>query len=143
MKIVIIVFVAMWLWSYVKFHRKYKMDKTLSEFLRLKYQNNPNPHTQVEYASGLMMCQRYADALLLFEDLQQQGLQMQYNFLPENIAFCKKPLPWSSGAKNHNGSWWHNFLLIRFGGRRLTSISRETLLEANTMLRTMDRMQRQ
>lgn len=140
MEIVIIVIAALWLWSFIKFRRKYKMDKTLCEFLRLKYEEHPSAHTQVEYASGLMMCQRYSDALPLFEDLQRKGTQIQFDFLPENIAFCKRPLPWSKGAKNYNGSWWHNFLLVRFGGRRLTSISRETLLEANAMLRMMDRM---
>lgn len=140
MKIIIIILVALWLWSFIKFRRKYKMDKVLCEFLCYKYDDGPSPGTQVEYASALMACQHYADALSLFEDLQNRGYQTQFDFLPANIDFCKKPLPWSSKIRNHNGSWWHNFLLVRFGGRRRVAISRDTLLEANAMLRMMARM---
>lgn len=140
MKVIIIILIALWLWSFIKFRRKYKMDKVLCELLKHKYDECPSPLTQVEYTSGLMLCQRYAEALPLFENLQRRGFEPQFDFLPANIAFCKKPLPWSSKIRNHNGSWWHNFLLVRFGGRRQVAISDETLLEANAMLRMMDRM---
>lgn len=61
-------------------------------------------------------------------------------FLDANIEFCKKPLPWSSGAKNYKGgSWWHNFQLVRFGGRRQVAISEQTGLAFNSMLRMMNR----
>ena len=62
-----------------------------------------------------------------------------YPFLDANIAFCKKPLPWSSGAKDHRvGSWWHNFQLVRFGGRSQVAISQEAGLAFNSMLRMMN-----
>ncbi len=139
MKIIIAVLAILWLWSYVKFRRKYKMDKMLCAMLEHKYKQMPNPHIESEYASALMLCQQYQSALILFEDLKRKGLDRHFNFLDENIKFCKKPLPWSSGAKNHNGSWLHNFLLVRFGGRRMVAISQDTYLEANAMLRAMER----
>lgn len=139
MEIIIIILAVLWLWSYFKFRRNYKMDKMLCALLEHKYRENPNPQTESEYACGLMKCQQYASALKLFEDLKRKGLDRQLNFLDDNIKFCKKPLPWSSGAKNHNGSWLHNFFLVRFGGRRMVAISQETYLEANAMLRAMER----
>ncbi len=130
MKFVIIILFALWIRSYYRFRKKYKMDKLLCAMLKLKYQETPNPMTESEYASGLMLCQKYQSALELFEDLKRKGLDRQFSFLDENIKFCSKPLPWSSRAKNYNGSWLHNFLLVRFGGRRKVAISQETYLEA-------------
>lgn len=139
MGIIIIILVVLWLWSYMKFRRNYKMDKMLCAMLEQKYKQMPSPYTECEYASALMLCQQYQSALNLFEDLKRKGLNRQFSFLDENVKFCMKPLPWSSGAKNHNGSWLHNFLLVRFGGRRMVSISQDTYLEANAMLRAMER----
>lgn len=135
MKIIILILVVLWLWSYFKFRRKYKMDTVLCLMLEHKYRDNPNPVNESEYASALMLCQQYKSALELFEDMKRKGLERQFSFLNDNINFCKKPLPWSSGAKNHNGSWLHNFLLVRFGGKRMVVISPDTYLEANAMLR--------
>lgn len=115
------------------------MDKMLCAMLEHKYQQMSSPHTECEYASALMLCQQYQSALNLFEDLKRKGLDRQFSFLEENIRFCKKPLPWSSGAKNHNGSWLHNFLLVRFGGRRMVSILQDSYIVFNAMLRNMNR----
>lgn len=136
---IILILVALWVYSDLKFRRKYKMDKLLCSMLEQKYREKPSPMTESEYASALMLCQQYQSALDLFEDLKRKGFGRQFSFLHENIKFCKKPLPWSSGAKNHNGSWLHNFLLVRFGGRRMVSISQDTYLEFNAMLRAMER----
>lgn len=52
-----------------------------------------------------------------------------------NIDFCTKPLPWSHGAKDHNRSWRHNFLLYRLGGRRINLVDPQTVLDVNRTLR--------
>lgn len=142
MTIVLILILALGAWSFIKFRKRYKMDKMLCEMLGYKFNEFKTPETQMEFACGLMLCQRYADALTLLQDMEQRGLERQFDFLRTNIAFCKKPLPWSSKIKNYNGSWWHNFLLVRFGGTRKVAISQESYLEANAMLRMMDRMSR-
>ena len=115
------------------------MNRMLCAMLAQRYEEMPNPQNECEYASALMLCQQYLSALELFEDLKRKGFGMQFSFLDENIKFCQKALPWSSGVKNHNGSWIHNFLLVRFGGRRMVSISQDSYLEFNAMLRTMAR----
>ena len=90
MEIIVIILVALWLWSYIKFRRKYKMDKLLCSMLEHKYRDKSDPMTESEFASALMLCQQYQSALVLFEDLKRKGLDRQLSFLNENIKFCKK-----------------------------------------------------
>lgn len=125
----------MWLFSYVKFCKRNKMDKMMCEFTRHRYnEDSSNPMTAIEYGSALMQCQQYKSALEVFERVKRRmvNASVLYPFLDENIEFCKKPLPWSSCAKDHKGgSWWHNFQLVRFGGRRKVAISEDTGLAFN------------
>lgn len=132
-----------WLFSYVKFRRKYKIDRMMCEFTHHLYEDNPeNPNAAIEYGCALMLCQQYDSALRMFEVVKHKiaNAKVIYPFLNTNIEFCRKPLPWSSGAKDHpSGSWWHNFQLIRFGGCRQVVISDETVLAFNSMVRMMNR----
>lgn len=118
MTYIIIILAVMWLFSYVKFRKRYKMDKTMCEFTHQLYQeDSSNPMTAIEYGSALMQCQQYQSALNVFESVKKRVANASaiYPFLDANIEFCRKPLPWSSGAKDHRGgSWWHNFQLVRF-----------------------------
>lgn len=139
MGLVIAILVVLWIWSYIRFRKVYHYNCMLWVILERNYRENPNPHTQSEYASALMLCQQYQSALELFEELQRNGSGRQFIFLDANIKFCRKPLPWSKGAKNHNGSWVHNFLFVRFGGRRIVAISQETGLAANAIIRAAKR----
>lgn len=133
----------MWLFSYVKFRKRYKVDKMMCEFTRHRYDaDSSNPMTAIEYGSALMQCQQYKSALGIFEGVKRRVANAStfYPFLDVNIEFCKKPVPWSSGAKDHRGgSWWHNFQLVRFGGRRQVVISQDTGLAFNSMFRMMNR----
>lgn len=143
MTYIIIILVVMWLFSYVKFRKRYKMDRMMCEFTRHLYdEDSNNPMTAIEYGSALMQAQQYKSALELFESVKRRVAMAStlYPFLDVNIEFCKKSLPWSSGAKDHlGGSWWHNFQLVRFGGRRQVAISEKTGLAFNSMLRMMNR----
>lgn len=140
MTFVIVILAGMWLLSYRRFRRKYKMDRAMCEFTRHRYEESPNPRTAVEYGSALMQCQLYEMALAQFEEAKRRDQMGTMPFLDTNIAFCRKPLPWSHGARDHRGgSWRHNFLLTRFGGRRQVAISSDTALAFNSMLRAMKR----
>lgn len=143
MKLIVIILIAIWLFSYVKYRRRYKMDQMMCEFTHQLYdEDSSNPLTAIEYGSALMQAQQYKSALSVFEGVKRRVAMASklYPFLDLNIEFCKKPLPWSSGAKDHKGgSWWHNFLLVRFGGRRQIAISEQTGLAFNSMLRIMNR----
>lgn len=143
MRYVITILVVMWLFSYVKFRKRYKIDKMMCKFTRHRYnEDSSNPMAAIEYGSALMQAQLYKSALEVFESVKRRVAMAStlYPFLDSNIEFCKKPLLWSNGAKDHkNGSWWHNFLLVRFGGRRQVAISQDTGLAFNSMLRMMNR----
>lgn len=133
----------MWLFSYVKFRKRWKINRMMCEFTRQLYnEDSSNPMTAIEYGSALMQAQQYNRALEVFEGVKRRVVNAStfYPFLDVNIEFCKKPLPWSNGAKDHRGgSWWHNFQLVRFGGRRQVAISEQTGLAFNSMLRMMKR----
>ena len=143
MWLIITIIVIMWIRSYTKFRRRYKLEAMMSEFTRHRYnEDSNNPMTAIEYGSALMQSQQYKSALDVFEGVRKSVYNATtfYPFLDSNIEFCKKPLPWSNGAKNHKGgSWWYNFLLVRFGGRRQVAISQDTGLAFNSMLRMMNR----
>lgn len=135
MGIIIAVVGVIWVWSYSKFRRKYKIDKELLEYLTQQFNSDPTPETQLEYASGLLLCQQYSQAGSLFEDLRQRGFSKYYPFIETNIQFCKKPHPWSTTGKNFKGSWRHNFLLTRFGKPRQIYITEDTQLDFNRYIR--------
>lgn len=139
MGIVIAVAVVLWGLSFFRFRQQYSRDRVLCELLKRKYELMPNTLTECEYACGLMLCQQYRSALELFEELKHSGADRRLSYLDMNIAFCNKPLPWSTGAKNHNGSWLHHFLLVRIGRRRRVAISADSYLEANAVLRARGR----
>ena len=142
MKYVITILVVMWLFSFVKFRKRYKIDKMMCEFTRHRYnEDSSNPMAAIEYGSALMQAQQYKSALHIFEGVKNRFANSNnlFPFIDNNIAFCKKPLPWSSGARDHkDGSWWHNFFLVRFGGRRQVAIWQDTGLAFNSMLRMMN-----
>lgn len=126
-------------WCVIKFKKQYQRDLVLLALTEDAARTTPTPVALIEYAGALMLCQRYSDALTIYEDLDKQGLSKVYSFIPYNTAFCKKPHPFCNGPKNFNGSYRHNFILTRLGAKRNPSISNETLLKANSIMRQMAR----
>ena len=126
-------------WRVINFKKQYHRDLVLLALTEDTAKTSPTPNALIEYAGALMHCQRYSDALTIYEDLDKQGLSRVYTFIPYNIAFCKKPHPFCNGPKNFNGSYRHNFILKRLGARRTPAISNETLLKANAIIRQMSR----
>lgn len=137
--IFVFVILLYWGWCVIKFKRQYRRDLVLLALTENTANTTPTPMALIEYAGALMHCQRYSDALAIYEDFDKQGLSKVYTFIPYNIAFCKKPHPFCCGPKNFNGIYWHNFILKRLGAKWNPAISNETLLKANSLLRQMSR----
>lgn len=96
MKYIVIILAVMWLFSYVKFRKRYKMDRMMCEFTRRLYnEDSSNPMTAIEYGSALMQAQQYKSALEVFESVKRRVAMAStlYPFLDVNIVFCKKSLP--------------------------------------------------
>lgn len=136
---IIIALFLYWGWRVINFKKQYHRDLVLLALTEDTAKTSPTPNALIEYAGALMHCQRYSDALTIYEDLDKQGLSRVYTVIPYNIAFCKKPHPFCNGPKNFNGSYRHNFILKRLGARRNPAISNETLLKANAIIRQMSR----
>lgn len=134
------VLAVVWLVSYVKFRRRYRVEEQMCAFTREKHENERTPMSAVEYGCALMQCQQYRAAVRVLESVLASGAGRQFPFLTDNIEFCRKPLPWSNGAFDYvGGSWWHWFLLKRFGGRRQVAISEGTALAFNSSMRMLGR----
>lgn len=128
-----------WLWCYFDFKGLYRYYKMILFVTSEEVRKDPSTEKKLEYASALMLCQRYADALNIFQKLDAEGFSCKYDFIPLDIAFCKKPHPFMSRPENLNGSYWHNFILVRLGSRRLPYITEETQLKVNAVMRQMKR----
>lgn len=133
--------VAIWLFSFFRFRRQLSIHTLLCDFTRRNHIRNHNTKTAVEFGCALMLCQKYQSAITLFNEAKQfdPNYKTTIPFLEENIAFCRKPLPWSRGPKDHKGSWRHNLLLVRIGARRFVAISNETILDFNAFCRQLER----
>lgn len=139
MSIAVIIVFIYWLWCYYSFRQEYRYYKIVLFVTAEDAKKDPSPKNRLEYASALMLCQHYSDALNIFEELDAEGLSNNYDFIPLNITFCKKPHPLMSRPKNLNGSYWHNFILVRLGSRRQVYITEETQLKVNAVIRQMGR----
>ena len=136
MKIILVILIIMWIYSYYKFKQKMSYFKVVVQCLLEKVNASPNDYQlQLRLASALSEIQQYKDAYDIYNNILKQ-----FTFVPDrdtimvNMEFCKCPIPGSS-LKNHNNSWLHNFLLVRLGRRRANFLIDEDLLSANSRLR--------
>ena len=89
----------------------------------------------LELASAYMQVQRYADAYNVFG-----SVLMKYLYTPNasdiktNMDFCQKPLPWPQKLRNHNMSYWHNFMLTRLGRRRKVMLSHDLYIATDNFI---------
>ena len=142
MKLILFILFCMWIWSYVSFRRKHSVNMIALDVMKARRPEGIDPTYECRLGSAYMEAQQYADAYRCF-----QSYLSKYGNLPgstadavrANIEFCKHPVPGCNGPKNLNGSWWHNFLLVRLGGRRCNMMTQEDGLAINAFLRMKNR----
>lgn len=138
MKFVLFILFCLWLWSYISFRRKHSVDMAAIDVMKARRPKVNDPTYEYRLGSAYMEAQQYADAYRCF-----QSYLNQYGNLPAssadivrtNMEFCKHPVPGCNGPKNINGSWWHNLLLVRLGGRRYNMMTQDDCLAVNSYLR--------
>jgi hypothetical protein len=136
MKLFLFVLFLFWLYNYWRFKGKRKYYKKMVIVAEHRHERLQTEQSALELASAYMQVQRYADAYNAFA-----SVLTKYKYTPNtqdikaNMAFCQKPLPWSRKLKNHDMSYWHNFMLVRFGGRRKIMIPHETYIETDNYIR--------
>ena len=144
MKLILFILFCMWVYSYFRFLSKMNYKYQVVKYLEKKYASDKDDYTLLQLGSAYMEIQLYKSAKDCFEKIDfnhiSSTIKMRMPMVSEenirmDIDFCSKPLPWSHGAKNHNKSWLHNFLLYRLGGRRINLVDPETILEVNSSIR--------
>lgn len=126
MKIILFAIVLLWLYSYWRFTGKRKYSRKMVMVMENRFMKLRTPQSVLDLACVYMNAQRYKDAYNLFADILNE-IPGQSDNIKMNMEFCTKPLPWSRGLKNHNMSYWHNFMLVRFGARRINLMSEEAI----------------
>lgn len=135
MKLFLFLLFLFWLYHYWRFTGKRKYFKKLVVVAEHRYNQFRSEQSALELASAYMQVQRYEDAYNVFASVLST-----FHYSPNipdirtNMEFCKKPLPWSTKLRNHNMGYWHNFMLVRFGGRRKIMISQDTYIETDNYI---------
>ena len=127
MEIIIVVLFLIWVFSYWRFTGKRRTYKTMVLVTEARYRKLQTGRCATDLACAYMNAQRYADAYGMFEQVASESPSVPGD-IKLNMDFCKKPLPWSKGLKNHNMGYWHDFALARLGGRRSNLISQDAVL---------------
>lgn len=127
MEIFFVVLFLVWVYSYWRFTGKRRAYRTMVLVTEARYRKLQTGRCAIDLACAYMNAQRYADAYSMFENVAL-GFPSVPRDIKLNMDFCKKPLPWSKGLKNHKMGYWHNFALARLGGRRSNLISQEAVL---------------
>ena len=142
-KIILVILGIVFIYSYIKFKRQYRLTLLFVAFMENKCRVFDN-----DVDALLSLCSVYTDAQLYkkahdkYKDLlQTPSIKDQLSVeklerIQENLRFCDAPLFWSSGAKDHIVfKYLHYFFLRRIGRRRYSFIREEDALEFNSALR--------
>ena len=144
MKLLLFILFCMWVYSYFRFKSKIYYLYQVATFLEIKYASDHDDYTLLQLGSAYMEVQLYKSAKECYEKVDLNNIsptiKLQKPMVNEenikmDIEFCSHPLPWIHGAKDHNKSWLHNFLLYRFGRMRINLVDPQTILEVNSTIR--------
>lgn len=120
MKIILIILLLLFLWSYFNY---YKERSYFKKFLRYMCSVPlQKPEAILTMATVLIKLYRYRDAFTLLEDNSRRINYMYTDVYNTHKAFCEQPMfSKHPGGKNINPlfGWWHHFLLTRFGRRHI------------------------
>lgn len=140
MTIIVIILLAVWCYSYFRFRQEQKYFSVMAAYLQNELQQGRTNTTNLmlRLSSALIQIQHYKDAYDIYQHLGN-SIEFQNNKLQieTNIKFCIKPFPGCNGPKNFNHSYWHNFVLVRLGGKRYNFLSEDDFLRTNSLMRNM------
>ena len=139
MKLIIAIIAIMWAYSMFKFRSKMKYFNSITRYYEMKHSQNPDDvMISLGLASAYMQSQKYQKAYRIYEQLCAKGLDQTPGYgegIRANMEFCRHPVPGSNGPKDYNKSWWHNFKLVRLGGRRQYHFTEDDMLQAESLIR--------
>ncbi len=144
-KLLLVVLGIVFIYSYIKFKRQYKLSLMLVSFMENKCLQVVN-----DIDALLSLCSVYTEAqlykraydkyneILKTPELKELLSRDKLDRIAINMRFCDAPLFWSSGAKDHFAfRYLHHFLLRRIGRQRFVFTREEDLLEFNSAIRRL------
>lgn len=139
MKLVFFLFFVFWVYKYWCFTRKRSYYKKVLTVAIFRHKRAISEQSTLDLACAFMMTQRYADAYGVFKSvIETFPDSVNSDAIIKNLEFCKKPLPWSKELRNYNMGYWHDFMLVRFGGYRINLLSQETLTATDIYIENGD-----
>lgn len=137
--LIIVVLLVFWVYSYIRFRQRYSYFMSMVQYLEYKLKNAADIEkgwVMVRLACAHQKVQHYKTAYNLYEQaLQLRLINVDSQHVYANMKFCTNPVPGVSHLKDFNCSYWHNFVLVRLGGRRMNFIIEDDFLQLNNFLR--------
>jgi hypothetical protein len=96
-------------------------------------------------SSALIQLQRYEDAHSILINTYFKNLLVNVSAedvsdkIRKNISFCKNPVPGVNYLKNYDQSYWHNFMLKRFGKARYNFLTEEDIVKTEAIMSMLDK----
>lgn len=131
--LILIILLFLWGYSYMKFRSKMKFYSVMYSYLREEAKEAPSPENMLRLSGACLVLQRYKEAYNIYEQLLP--IYSDREKIETNIKFCSNPIPGIHQPKNINQSWWHNFLLVRFGKKRYTFLTQEDHIKTEALMR--------
>lgn len=141
----IIVILVVWFFSYLGFKHDMAFFTVMVSYLTEQVRLRPHDiDLRLRLSSALIQLQRYKDAHSILINLSLEILLPDFN--PEevcdkvrkNISFCKNPVPGVNYLKNYDQSYWHNFMLKRFGRARFNFLTEEDMVKTEAIMSMLD-----
>ncbi|MBO7444852.1 MAG: hypothetical protein J6T86_00370 [Bacteroidales bacterium] len=127
----ILVGTVVWVISYILFTRRFRFNVVIRDVVAETIDISAHDYW-MRMASALIITQRYKDAYAcLNQQLNRGNSADELNMISKTMDFCVSPLPWRHKLQNHNGSYWHDFLLRRLGRARYNFLTERDVELAN------------
>lgn len=143
---IIIVMLVVWFFSYLGFKHDMAFFTVMVSYLTEQVRLRPHDiDLRLRLSSALIQLQRYEDAHSILINISLKNLSANVNSeevgdrIRKNISFCKNPVPGVNYLKNYDQSYWHNFMLKRFGRARYNFLTEEDIVKTEAIMSMLDK----
>ena len=138
LKITFVILFVLWIYSYVRFRKRYSYFMNMVQYLEYKLNHAEDIEkgwVMVRLACAHQEVQHYKTAYTLYEQaLQLRLVNVDSRHIYGNMKFCMNPVPDISRLQDFHCSYWHHFILLRLGGRRMNFLTDDDFLQLNHFL---------
>lgn len=143
---IVIVMLVVWFFSYLGFKHDMAFFTVMVSYLTEQVRLRPHDiDLRLRLSSALIQLQRYEDAHSILINTYFKNLLVNVSAedvsdkIRKNISFCKNPVPGVNYLKNYDQSYWHNFMLKRFGRARFNFLTEEDIVKTEAIMSMLDK----